>query len=152
MLAVQAASVSAVAGSLLTQVHWPCARLTNISLDCASSVEDLLRAQELYAQEHDGRYSASQDWQTRLENGAYPARCRGATGALSYAFNEGLKERAVSEIDDPAETVLIFDADGADAVAGKEALANGRHLGRPTIGLTDGRVRGRGVALDKIHW
>lgn len=114
------------------------------SANCVSITKDLTMALLTYAEDHDDRLPAAVQWRTVLkEYGDSGGKCALAKSPYSNAFNLGLSAATLGEVDEPANTVMVFEADawGPNAAGGKEWLAK-RHgkSSLANVGMLDGHT------------
>lgn len=120
------------------------ARSASIRADCSSITKDLSISLLLYAEDYDERLPAAVHWRTVLkEHGESNYRCREANSPYSHAFNSAVSNARLGDADQPADTVMVFEAEawGPNASGGRDWLAK-RH-GKGTlanVGMLDGHT------------
>jgi hypothetical protein len=130
---------------------------------CVSNAKQLTLGVIMYAQDHGERFPAADKWCDEIlphvkDQDVF--RCPNVPGAKSgYAFNVALSGRALGEIADPPNTVLIFESDlGWNGAGGLENVVSPpRHFmssGKAiVIGFVDGHVRTVSSAeLPQLVW
>ncbi|MBI5708190.1 MAG: hypothetical protein HZC36_14505 [Armatimonadetes bacterium] len=133
------------------------ARSAAISSSCISNVKDLSIALLNYAEDYDDRLPTASHWRTILkEYGESGGRCGFAASPYSNAFNSALSLAKLGDADEPANTVMVFDAEawGPNAAGGKDWLAK-RHSGRAraTVGMLDGHAtRVTSHNEERVNW
>jgi prepilin-type processing-associated H-X9-DG protein len=136
------------------------ARLKATSLGCMSNIRQLNLALVMYAGDNKGQFPAREKWCEALKGylgNSKPFLCPvGPPGQrCHYAFNAGLVEVDVKQIQHPAQTVLVFETDGGwNQSGGRELLpAKGRHGGGYVFGFADGHAEVvRADRLGKLRW
>jgi hypothetical protein len=118
---------------------------------CVSNTKQLALGVLLYAQDHAEKLPAADKWCDQVlpcVKGPDVFKCPSVPGAKSgFAFNRALSGRALGEIADPTNTVLIFESNlGWNGAGGLENVVSPpRHFaeGRRAvvIGFVDGHVR-----------
>ncbi len=149
--AANTALVLGILGFLASQMHLPCAVIASRKSQCYSHLRRVANDLTLYTVDNDGRYCPGSDWDKLVKDPA-DLKCPSADGPVSYAFNQRLLGFDSSKLEDPANTVLVFDAEGK-SVGGQELLARTRHLDHPNVACADGHVLGGYGALGKaVRW
>jgi prepilin-type processing-associated H-X9-DG protein len=130
------------------------------SISCVNNVKQLSLGVMMYATDHGDVCPASNRWCDAI--GPYvgsgkPFVCpAGAAGSRShYAFNQKLGGRSTSKIANPAQTVMIFEADGGwNASGGRELMVrHPRHVTLVVVGFADGHVEQLSKSrLDQLVW
>jgi len=118
---------------------------------CVSNAKQLTLGVIMYAQEHGEKLPAADQWCDEIipnVKGQDVFKCPNLPGAKSgFAFNRALGGRALGEIADPANTVLIFESNlGWNGAGGPESVVSPpRHFAAAergvVIGFVDGHVR-----------
>jgi prepilin-type processing-associated H-X9-DG protein len=113
---------------------------------CSSNVKQVLLALHQYAQDHGGKLPEGATWtdgaQPYLRNAEVfrcPARPEAACG---YALNARLAGKDLKDVNNPGETVLLFESTAGVRNAADEgtSLAS-RHEGGVLVGYADGHVQ-----------
>lgn len=124
--------------------------------NCISAVKDLGMSLLTYATDHDDRLPPAYCWRSAPQpHGESEGRCAIGRSPWTYAFNLALSSFSQSDLAQPAETVMLFEADAweRNAAGGREWFAL-RHSRRGTVGFTDGHAARKGVTDDtsKVIW
>ncbi len=114
---------------------------------CLSNVKQQAIAMSMYASEYDDHFPLADSWHTANEPFVKDElRCPSATSPWTYAMNSPLSGKAFDAIDQPADLVLLFEADASlpNASGGREWLVFRHPLGESkvaTIGFADGHAK-----------
>jgi prepilin-type processing-associated H-X9-DG protein len=117
------------------------------SINCVNNVKQLSLGVMMYATDHGDVFPLTNRWCDAI--GPYvgsgkPFVCpAGTAGSRShYAFNQKLGGLSTSKIANPAQTVMIFEADGGwNASGGRELMVrHPRHVTLVVVGFADGHV------------
>ena len=130
-------------------------------IHCMNNVKQLNLALIMYAGDNKDQLPAGTNWCDALL--PYLAQAtnvficpQGAPGErCHYALNAALAGRVTSDIQTPAQTVLVFETDGGwNLSGGRELLpAKPRHNGAYVLGFADGHAEmGQPVRLEQLHW
>ena len=119
------------------------ARTAAAHIACMCNVRQEALGMLMYTADFDDRLPLAESWHV----GSKPyvkldLRCPTATSPWTYAMNSALSGRSLESLDQPAEHVLLFEANAAlpNASGGREWLVL-RHQGRATIGFVDGHAK-----------
>lgn len=116
---------------------------------CVAHVRDLSGGILLYAQDFEGKMPLADNWGNAIEGYLPKARisqfhCPSSPTTNSYALNENLAEVGCEEVENPAETVLVFESslNTANAVGARKQLTKeNRHGdGMQSVATFDGRA------------
>lgn len=128
------------------------ARSTAQTAICQRNVGQLCRAVMMYSSDFDGKYPPAAGWcdavkpyATSITKNADVYRCPAVPDKeCGYGFNGALGGISEADIDNAAETVLIFESDyGWNANGGRDAMiTKSRHNGRFNTGYADTHVAG----------
>jgi prepilin-type processing-associated H-X9-DG protein len=129
-------------------------------IQCMNNVKQLNLGLIMYADDHKNLFPAGTNWCDALEpyiKNAQTFHCsRGKPGQrCHYAFNARLAGHEMKDVQSPAQTVLIFEADGGWNLAGGRELlpANPRHTRAYAVGFADGHAEMVSPArLEKLRW
>lgn len=136
----------AIAGMVLPVVLWPIAavgtgmlipalartRQLAFRMTCATNLQGLGKAVQIYASDNDGRFPTPSAWCDLLSEHAGVSlasfRCRGAAeGRCNYAMNKAVEALGTSA---PPDMVLLFEtAPGWNQVGGPEIFTTENHQG-----------------------
>jgi hypothetical protein len=127
---------------------------------CISNLRQLNLGLMMYANDNNDRFPAGTNWCDALKPFVKDEKtyvcAAGKPGQRShYAFNAKLAGRGMKDIQTPAQTVLIFEAEGGWNAAGGEELlpAKPRHAGAYAVGFADGHGEMVSAArLEKLRW
>jgi hypothetical protein len=127
---------------------------------CVSNISQLSVGVMMYATDNNERLPAGTNWCDVLMPYVKIERTYvcglGKRGQKShYAFNAKLAGREMKDIQTPAQTVLIFEADsGWNAAGGQELFpAKPRHDGLHAVGFADGHAElVQAARLEKLRW
>jgi hypothetical protein len=103
---------------------------------CMSNLHQLVVAIHIYEQAHDGRLPVVGKWcDLLLESDANLSvsafKCPAARdGPCTYAFNKNLDGRRLSDVNDPAQVVLLFETEAGWNLSGGEESVKTRHESR----------------------
>jgi len=104
---------------------------------CLANLSRVSMSLLLYAQANGDRLPNAATWRQDIapyvQNSQIMECPSSRKGQSSYAFNEKLSKKKVSTIKDPANTILVYDADLASHA--------GPHLGGGNVGYADGHVK-----------
>lgn len=116
--------------------------------ECRGSMRALMQAMQLYMTGTHGVYPPAERWRDLLSphsDESSTIQCPAATNPhCSYAYNSALSHVMYDNLQNPAETIVIFESDaGWNAAGGPELLPEEhRHLyAADNYGLADGIVR-----------
>jgi prepilin-type processing-associated H-X9-DG protein len=148
--------------------HVGCASLKAHSVQCMSHIKELALGAVMYSQDYDERLPPAARWAEAIESrvgqaaakknataGEDPFRCPAAESPASYGMNAALDRLSFSQIDAPADTVMVFDAVAATRsfAGGARDIARTRHNNTPNLAFADGHARwANAFALEKINW
>jgi len=125
------------------------------SIGCINNTKQICLAAMLYATDNGGKLPPASTWCDALRPFLGSERVvicpHGKAGQRShYAFNERLGGMLLSKIQSPAQTVLVFEAEGGWNLAGGPELLpdSPRHGKTVTVGFMDGHVEA--VAMERI--
>lgn len=145
---------------LLGISHFGCAIVSARQHQCRSNLKLLAEGALLYAQDYDDRLPRASAWSEEIapwvkkavelhtDSERDPFVCPSAETPAGYGMNSALGGLSLSnekftDIDAPADTVLLFDAVAPfrSYAGGAEILARNRHAHVPTIAYADGHVK-----------
>ncbi len=111
---------------------------------CQSNLKEVGMAMLMYTQDYDQTYPPANLWCDLTRPYVQKPdtfRCPSARSLRSgYAMNSALSASSINDIDEPNDTVLLFDADrGWNAAGGKDLLVN-RHLSGANYATATGRT------------
>ena len=130
------------------------------AIHCMSNVKQLNLGVMMYASDNNDLFPAGTNWcdvlkpYVRNEN-TYVCPSVKSGRRCDYAFNAKLAGREMKDIQSPATTVLIFEADhGWNAAGGVELFpAKPRHSGAYAVGFADGHAEiVQASRLEKLRW
>ena len=127
---------------------------------CMSNVRQLNLGLMMYVSDNNDLFPSGTNWcdvlMPYIKNEKTYLCSLGKPGQrCHYAFNAKLAGREMKDIQTPAETVLIFEADGDWNAAGGSELfpAKTRHSGTYAIGFADGHAEMvQAARLEKLRW
>ncbi len=140
--------------------HFGCAVMVSNGSRCLSNLRQLGTAVMTYAQDYDEHMPLAVHWAELIgphiaDVAENPFVCPSANSPGSYAMNAALSTTSLQDIPDPAETVLLFDADapGRSFAGGQQDLAKTRHGGLPNVGFADGHAKHANEYVQKkLRW
>ena len=129
-------------------------------IQCMSNVKMLNLGVMMYASDNNDLFPAGTNWcdvlMPYVQNAQAYVCSSGKQGQrCHYALNARVAGREMKDIQSPAQTVLIFEAEGGWNVSGDRELlpAKSRHSGAYVIGFADGHAEVVPAArLDKLRW
>ena len=147
-----------VAAMLLPRFVRDTQKVTHVR--CMSNVKMLNLGMIMYASDNNDLFPAGTNWcdvlKPYVRNGnTYVCPSIKSGRRCDYAFNATLAGREMKDIQSPATTVLIFEADGGwNAAGGAELLpAKPRHSGAYAVGFADGHAEiVQATRLEKLRW
>ena len=147
-----------VAAMLLPRLVRDTQRVTHVR--CMSNVKMLNLGMIMYASDNNDLFPAGTNWcdvlKPYVRNGnTYVCPSIKSGRRCDYAFNAKLAGREMKDIQSPATTVLIFEADGGwNAAGGAELLpAKPRHSRAYAVGFADGHAEiVQATRLEKLRW
>ena len=126
------------------------ARARAAQIGCLSNIKQYASGIRMYAADNDETLPFAQGWMdATVSYGCDPwkLRCPSVVprgrDAYGYAFDRGLSHKKVSDVENPAQEVDIFDSNSwmRNAVADPSSLpSSGRHMGRNNVGYVDGHT------------
>jgi prepilin-type processing-associated H-X9-DG protein len=156
-----AVSIAAAGASVL---HLGCASLVGKSHRCLTNLKTLASGALMYAQDNDEHLPPAERWEkatapyiplSTMDPGNDPFRCPSSQSPSSYGMNEALDHSSLSDIDAPADTVFLFDAEAPfPSFAGSaEDVVVSRHGHAPNLAFADGHVKwANAYVLKKSVW
>lgn len=134
--------------------HLGCAAMKAQSAQCMSNMKQLAVSALAYAQDYDECLPPSMRWVEAITPGVReaaksnsslqeaPFRCPATESPASYSMNIFLSGKSLSDLDAPANIVLLFEADApilSFAGTAKD-MAWKRHGGGPNVAFADGHT------------
>lgn len=112
---------------------------------CLSNAKERALTVVMYASDFDERLPPAGKWQSVTEQSRLSQEsmhCRNATAPINYAMNSSLSLFALNKLDEPADTVLLFEADAylQNASGGAEWFVR-RHNGAGSLAFADGHAK-----------
>ena len=118
-----------------------------LSINCMNNVKQLTLGVVMYADANGGQCPPANTWCDAILKNVGSQKvflCPSASpgSRCSYAFNEKLGGLPITKITRPAQTVMIFEADGGWNASGDRELMprTPRHAQRLIVGFADGHV------------
>lgn len=129
-------------------------------IGCMNNLKQLGLANIMYANDNKGHFASADNWCDALKQYAPDTRvfvCPAARGdhQCDYAFNAKLAGFDVKQVRSPAQTVLLFEAEGGWNGSGGEELAMkpSRHFGKVGVVFADGHTEMIGQSrLQEVRW
>lgn len=127
--------------------HVGCATLVSNASHCHSNEKQLALALFTYAQDYNEHFPPSNRWSEAIVpylNGTSDTyKCPAAETPASYGMNSLNGGIGEEKINDPAATVLLFEADAAKRsfAGGPRDVAKNRHSGGSNVAFADGHVK-----------
>jgi hypothetical protein len=139
---------------IVGMLHIGCATVVAHTLTCMSNMKQLGMGMQLYMQDYDERLPACVMWDHAVESRLakagkqdddsveHPFQCPAATSPASYGMNAALSAAREADVDSPAQTVLLFDADAPTRsfAGGPHDLARSRHDNMPVVVFLNGHA------------
>ena len=139
----------------LALFHFGCAGLKAHSVQCMSNIKQLALGELLYSQDYDEHFPLSASWAEAIVPGGINSekylkhstvdlfRCPAAESPASYGLNAAMGGISISQVNYPADTVLLFDADASrkSFTGSVRDVAWKRHSNAPNIAFTDGHCK-----------
>jgi prepilin-type processing-associated H-X9-DG protein len=157
-----------IAASGVSFFHVGCATLKAHSVRCMSNVKALALGSLMYAEDYDQRLPPTAHWaeaiDSRVQQAAEketpsirddPFHCPAAESTASYGMNAALNSESYDQMEAPADTVMLFDADAPvrSFAGGARDIARTRHNNAPNLAFVDGHARfANAFVLDKLTW
>jgi len=116
------------------------------SASCQSNLKQLSTGILMYAQDHNEQLPPAENWCDSIlpyvkNRQIFHCPSAGEAASFGYAFNANLSQRPLSEILRPAETVLLFEAEGGWNASGTASDAVYRHTAGGDFAFADGHVK-----------
>jgi len=130
------------------------------TISCMNNVRQLTLALVMYADANGGKLPPAGAWCDAISAkvgspNVFKCLAAGQGGRCSYGFNQRLNGFPVARINDRAQTVLVFEADGGWNMSGAqdEILRQPRHARGVVIGFADGHAELVSTArLPQLIW
>jgi len=109
----------------------------------------------IYCSDNDDRFPPDPKWFDILAPMSPEGdKCPDAKSPYSYAMNPSMSTVKLDDIEEPANTVLFFEADAyAPNASGEKEWFSPRHNGRGSVALSDGHTkRMNSEMIDKYRW
>jgi prepilin-type processing-associated H-X9-DG protein len=157
-----------IAASGVSLIHLGCAALVAHSNQCMRHVKALALGVLMYEEDYDQRLPPAARWAEVIDSRVGkapteestspnddPFHCPAAESPASYGMNAVMSGLRFEQIDAPADTVMLFDADAPirSFAGGARDIARTRHNNAPNLAFVDGHARfANASVLDKLNW
>lgn len=122
---------------------------------CMSNMKQLALAAQMYAMDHNGKLPDRLNWRAQIKDylGVPLEEMQCPVGESIYAFNKNLGGIKDSQIADPTETIMFFEAErDLPNATGSRADAILPHQGEGNFAYADGHVKKLSDVPSQPHW
>lgn len=129
------------------------ARVAQVYTTCLANAKKLSMSMLVYGSDHDDRMPLAANWRSASAPNSSSLLCPQANSPWSYAMNRSMAAEKYSDVEDPLNTVLIFETDSQieNVVGGAESFVT-RHGGLGTVAMTDSHTNRKKFSDPKLRW